>query len=189
VLAGHSLGGGVCLEMMRSLGADSRLVSRLVLVNTVCYPQGLPWFMMALCVPRLPGLVMNLIPEQWGFRLLERWMYHPRNGMKPAAAREYAERLQSPGAHEALIAVAKGIAPKDIDALVASYIGIAVPTLILWGKQDRVVPFRLAKRLAADIAGSTLCPVEPCGHCPQEEKPDETLMHIRRFIAEGRLAG
>lgn len=184
IMVGHSIGGAVCLAALRRLGADQSLVSGLVLVNSVSYPQELPWFMRALQLPALPTLAMKLIPERWGFALLKRWMYHPKNGMSREAAREYAARLQSPGAHEALMAVAECIIPDDIDELVASYAAIQIPTLILWGRQDRVIPLSFARRLANDIPGSTLCEVNLCGHCPQEEKPEETIIHLGQFIEQ-----
>jgi pimeloyl-ACP methyl ester carboxylesterase len=187
ILVGHSIGGAVCLAALRRLGADQSLVSGLVLVNSVCYLQELPWFMRALLLPALPTLAMKLIPERWGFAVLKGWMYHPKNGMSREAAREYAARLQSPRAHEALIAVAECIIPDDIDELVASYTAIRVPTLIIWGRQDRVIPLSFARRLADDIPRSTLCELNQCGHCPQEEKPEETIKHLRQFVEQTGL--
>lgn len=181
-LVGHSIGGGISLSMMRELGPRQDLVSRLVLVNSVCYAQRLPWFMLALTVPWLPRLLMRLIPERWGFRALEGWMYHRDNGMSPDAMAEYVDRLQSPGAHEAMIATVKSIWPKDIDGLVASYGSISVPTLIIWGMQDRVIPLAFGERLSRDITSSNLLKIDTCAHCPQEEKPEEVTQALRKFI-------
>lgn len=181
-LVGHSIGGGICLSAMRRLGADQTLVSRLVLVNSVCYAQRLPWFMLALTVPWLPHLLMYLMPERWGFKALEGWMYHRDNGMSHEAMTEYVDRLQSPGAHEAMISVVKSIWPKDVDALVASYGSIGVPTLIIWGMQDRVIPFTFGARLLFDIRGSAILLINTCAHCPQEETPEEVKNALRKFL-------
>ncbi len=109
VLVGHSMGGGVCLSLLRDLGPDQDSIAGLALVDCVCYSQRLPWFIWALRIPLLPLLGMKVIPEKLGFKLLQGAMYHPRNGMPADAMQEYARTLSSPGAHEALAAVAKQI--------------------------------------------------------------------------------
>lgn len=185
IMVGHSLGGAVSLALMNEWGGTGPTAG-LVLVDSVCYPQRLPWFIHALRVPLVPRLLMKLVPERLGFLVLSPWMYHPANGMRPDAAREYAQRLHSPGAHEAVVATAKHIVPDNIDAFNASYARISVPTLILWGRQDRVIPLRLGRRLAGDIRDSILCEIDTCGHCPQEEKPEETLEQMRRFVGAVR---
>jgi len=182
VLVGHSLGGGVCLDIMRRLGERHDLVRGLALVDPVCYPMRLPWFMLALMVPVVPRLIMKLIPEQWGFALLQNAMYHPINGMSREAMDEYARCLGSPGGHAAIVRIAKEIVPPDIDEMVSSYSRISVPTQIIWGRQDRVLPLALGHRLEGDIPTAWLHEVDTCGHCPQEERPDEVIEVLGRFV-------
>ncbi|WP_228488367.1 alpha/beta fold hydrolase [Caenimonas koreensis] len=59
---------------------------------------------------------------------------------------------------------------------------IHVPTLILWGGKDRVVPPECAQRFARAIAGSQLVMFEELGHLPQEEDPVGTVGAVRRFL-------
>lgn len=59
---------------------------------------------------------------------------------------------------------------------------IKVPTLILWGGQDRLVPVENAHRFSRDIAGSQLQIFDALGHVPQEEDPELTLMAVKKFI-------
>lgn len=47
--------------------------------------------------------------------------------------------------------------------------GIHVPTLIVWGREDRLVPLPVAKALGQDITGSRTLLLEGCGHVPQIE--------------------
>lgn len=50
--------------------------------------------------------------------------------------------------------------------------GIAAPTLIVWGRQDRVVPFDTGLRLVAGISNSQLHIFNQCGHWAQWEHAD-----------------
>lgn len=181
-LAGHSLGGGVCLAALRALGQGQQLIKRLILVDSVCYMQPIPWYLSAMRLPLLPRLAMKVVPERLGYRLVGRRFYHPNNGMPRETIEEYARHLASRGGHEALIATAKEIIPRDIDDLHASYKQISLPTQIVWGADDQVIPPELGRRLAGDIPNASLETIETCGHCPQEERPEEVVTMVRRFL-------
>src|SRR5579875_1162402 len=59
---------------------------------------------------------------------------------------------------------------------------ITVPTFILWGESDRVIPPQYAEALHAAIAGSTVKILPECGHVPAVERPDEFVGAISGFI-------
>ena len=61
---------------------------------------------------------------------------------------------------------------------------ITIPTLILWGKNDRIVPVEHAYKFQRDIRGSQLVIIDTCGHVPMIERPAETASEIRKFLAE-----
>ncbi len=59
---------------------------------------------------------------------------------------------------------------------------IRIPTLILWGKKDRLQPPINAEKFHKDIVGSRLVFFEDLGHTPQEENPQETIKVVKEFI-------
>jgi len=59
---------------------------------------------------------------------------------------------------------------------------IKVPTLILWGREDRAFPLRNADRLEADIEGAEKVIFDDTGHLPQMEKPDEFNQAVIEFL-------
>lgn len=61
---------------------------------------------------------------------------------------------------------------------------IAVPTLIIWGRNDRIVPVEHAYKFQRDIKGAQLVVIDTCGHVPMIERPTETASAIRSFLAE-----
>ena len=61
---------------------------------------------------------------------------------------------------------------------------ITIPTLIIWGVQDRIVPVAHAYKFHRDIKGSQLVIMDTCGHVPMIERTDETVALVRKFFAE-----
>jgi pimeloyl-ACP methyl ester carboxylesterase len=59
---------------------------------------------------------------------------------------------------------------------------VQCPTLIIWGKEDKIVPVDHAYRFQRDIRGSELLVFDTCGHCAMIERPDETAAAIKRFF-------
>lgn len=60
---------------------------------------------------------------------------------------------------------------------------VPCPALILWGRQDAVVPAVYAEEFARRIAGANTALIDRCGHMPPLEQPDETLREITGFLA------
>ena len=59
---------------------------------------------------------------------------------------------------------------------------ITVPTLIIWGESDRLVPVAHGQAYHEGIAGSQLVILEKCGHAPPFEKPEETAKLLCEFF-------
>ena len=69
------------------------------------------------------------------------------------------------------------------DHFIASNTGrIVVPTLILWGEEDRLVPPEAGRVYARAIRGSKLIIYTATGHLPQEEVPDKSAGDVRNFL-------
>ena len=63
---------------------------------------------------------------------------------------------------------------------------ITVPTLIVWGKDDKLFPSAYAKKWNDGIPGSRVEIVPDCGHVPAIEKPEITAREIIRLYAGTR---
>jgi pimeloyl-ACP methyl ester carboxylesterase len=59
---------------------------------------------------------------------------------------------------------------------------INVPTLILWGDQDGLIPVASANRFQADLPNDTLVIMKNLGHVPMEEDPKASLAVVRQFL-------
>ena len=56
-----------------------------------------------------------------------------------------------------------------------------IPTLVLWGREDRLWPVSMAARFAETLPDCRVEIFEQCGHLPQEEMPERTLEQLHAF--------
>jgi pimeloyl-ACP methyl ester carboxylesterase len=181
-LIGHSYGGGVCLSLMRHcVGLD---VAGLILVGSMCYRMKLPWSLRLLRTPVFGRLCAELTPAGFCMKFALRKAYYRDDRLSSETVAHYAERLRSPGARAALIAAARQIVPGNADDLIASYQQISVPSLVVWGRHDAVIPLEHGERLAREIPDAELTVIEDCGHSPQEERPERTAEVIGDFLRQ-----
>lgn len=61
--------------------------------------------------------------------------------------------------------------------------GVETPTLIIWGRKDRIVPLSCGQRYLDLLPNAKLEIIEDCGHFVEVEKPEELIDHITRFLA------
>ena len=109
--------------------------------------------------------------------------YADRKAMTDELATRYYDLLRAPGAREAMIArMAQGVRYDPVERLRR----IRAPTLLLWGEEDRLIPFTNAADYVAAIPGATLAPLPGVGHLPQEEAPVRSLEVIRAFLDAAR---
>jgi pimeloyl-ACP methyl ester carboxylesterase len=182
-LVGHSFGGGVALLL--ALEANQRLdgrISRLVLLDTIAYPQHIPVFFRLLDVPLVSQLGVRMVPPSVQARVALQIAYFDDSKIDPEEVELYAAPLKTAAGKHAIIHSARQIVPEDIAELSERYKTIELPTLILWCDHDRIVPLEVGIKLRRTLPNSTLRLVEDCGHMPQEEQPESTLKLLKGFI-------
>ncbi len=186
VLIGHSLGGAVALRICLDTQRDKEFtIRKLVLIDCAAYPQKLPKFFRRLRSPFLGPMLLRLIPVRRMVRMtLEKVFYDP-SAVTPERMEQYARYFRGKGIPYALRATVKGIDPADYAHVSEGYSSLSVPTLIIWGKEDRITKLRNAYRLHGDIPGSHLKVLKKCGHNPQEERPEEAYAAISAFLGAG----
>ncbi|MFC0473173.1 alpha/beta fold hydrolase [Halalkalibacter kiskunsagensis] len=60
---------------------------------------------------------------------------------------------------------------------------IQIPTLLIWGEEDRVVPLKIGQRLVQDLPNAKLITYEKTGHLVTEERPNDLYHHIASYIS------
>jgi pimeloyl-ACP methyl ester carboxylesterase len=178
VLAGNSFGGQVAWET--ALAHPGR-VDRLILVDAAGYPLQPVSVPIGFRIARIP-LLNRLMEFTLPRRLIEssvRNVYGDPGRVTPELVDRYFELTLREGNRRALVErfrqAPAGIHPERIAAL-------RVPTLILWGGRDRLLPPGDAQRFHRDIAGSRLVVFDELGHVPQEEDPAASVAAAKQFL-------
>lgn len=179
VLAGNSFGGWVAWE---SAFADPARVDALVLVDAAGYAirsQSVPLAFRVAKIPVLNRLMEVTLPR----RLVEasvRNVYGDPGKVTPELVDRYYELTLREGNRAALVQRFVQ-APLGIDA--ARIRELRVPTLVIWGGRDRLIPVEYGESFQRDIAGSRLAIFDDLGHVPQEEDPAHTVAVVESFLA------
>ncbi len=179
VLGGNSLGGEIAWNV--ALSAPSR-VTRLILVDAAGYPlrpQSVPLGFRLARMPWVNRIMANLLPRA----LIEasvRNVFGDPGRVTPALVDRYYELTLREGNRAALPLRFAQIGRDDPSERLRA---IAVPTLILWGGRDRLIPPADGAAFAAAIAGSRLVVFDDLGHVPQEENAQRTVAEVRGFLA------
>lgn len=108
---------------------------------------------------------------------------------KKAVNEELVEILSSPaydeGAEGTFRALFQGIRQPDFAPSVSQILPqIQVPILLLWGRQDRMIPFALAERFIHLNDRLKFVEIDPAGHCPHDECPDRFNEILQAWLQE-----
>lgn len=137
-------------------------------------------------IARMPGV--NLLVEQVTPRFLIRQSLEQSVSVKSvaseAAVDRYWELLRYPGNRRATLK--RFSLPYD-PLTEAEIAGVKIPTLILWGEEDRLIPVEAGRWLDKTTPDSTLVVYPGIGHIPHEEAPEATLGDLEPWLA--RLSG
>jgi pimeloyl-ACP methyl ester carboxylesterase len=183
-LVGNSYGGAIVLMVYRLLPIRAKQrIRSLVLINSAAYPQVFPWHVRLLRIPILNRLILRLTTPTFRARLVLRNMFFNKKRLTQERIRRHAQFFGREGSGTALISMAKEILPKDMESFIRDLRLITLPTLIVWGEADSVIPVGNARRLNQDICGSKLIVFKDSGHLPQEELPERTSAAMIEFLA------
>ncbi len=177
VLGGNSLGGHIAWRT--ALVAPQR-VGSLLLVDAGGYPLPAREVPLAFRLARtepVTVLLEKLLPR--GLVLSSvRNVYGDATKVTPELVDRYYDMALRTGNRRALTQ-RLGVVESDQSARIRE---LVLPTLVLWGDRDRLIPLRAGEQFARDIAGAQLVVFEGLGHLPHQENPDQTLVEVLRFL-------
>jgi pimeloyl-ACP methyl ester carboxylesterase len=186
-LIGHSYGGAVALLAYFDLVERGLkdLVESIVLIDSGGYLQRLPFQVAIPRTPVLNTLLVRWTPVRWQVIFTLKRLFFDQTKITQERIERYAKFLRLPGSQQALISAAEQVIPENPQDVIDRIRELSAPTLIIWGRNDRVIPLEHAFRFHEDIPNSELKVIDNCGHIPQEEKPSETADAIERFLMRG----
>jgi pimeloyl-ACP methyl ester carboxylesterase len=110
---------------------------------------------------------------------------HPEN--YPDWVSRYREQQQFLGTRAAIRASHLGAAASESQMPLLRRIGESGrPVLLVWGRQDRIIPIGGSDSVRAAIPGTIFLPVDSAGHLPHIEQPDTVAAHVIGFLRSVR---
>lgn len=180
VMGGNSLGGGIAWQT--ALAHPTR-VSQLILVDATGYPlqpQSMPIGFRLAQISWLAPITQKILPRSM-IAASVRNVYGQPDKVSPALVDRYYELTLREGNRASLT---KRFRYRSSDAALAGQIALLkLPTLVLWGSEDRLIPPEHGQSFQRDIAGSQLQVFEGLGHVPHEEDPEATVQAVTRFLS------
>lgn len=183
VIAGNSLGGNIAWATA-VLNPDR--VSKLILVDSSGYPfvpESMPIAFRLSQNPITSLLLKNVLPKSLVARSVKN-VYGNPDLVSEALVDRYYDLALREGNREAL---KERFKQSSSEYLVEKIKTITVPTLIIWGGKDRLIPLSLGTQFNQDIANSELFVFDELGHVPHEEDPQSTVAVVKRFLDDNKL--
>lgn len=178
VIAGNSLGGEVA---WRTAWLAPQRVAALVLVDAVgpaFTPSVVPIGFIVARTPVLGRISEWLLPRSLVAQSVAE-VYGDPSKVTPELVDRYFELTLREGNRHALIERLR----QQVNGQDAERIGtLTLPTLILWGGRDRLIPPVVGEQFHAMIAGSQLVVFDTLGHVPQEEDPVRSVAPVKAFL-------
>jgi pimeloyl-ACP methyl ester carboxylesterase len=186
-LVGHSLGGGITMQFAYQ---HPERCERMILVASGGLGQDVTFVLRSLGLPGA-DLVAPLVLSTTTRDLIlgaARWLGD--RGLKASPGqkamwRSYAG-LSEPATRAAFIATVRAVIDQRgqrVSALERLYLARNMPTMLLWGQNDRIIPVSHAHKAHEAMPGSRLEIVDGAGHFVQIEKPERVAELILDFLA------
>ncbi|MFI8230446.1 alpha/beta fold hydrolase [Streptomyces sp. NPDC085900] len=184
-LVGHSLGGGVAMQFAYQFPERTE---RLILVsaggvgrevNPVLRFVSLPGAHLALSALRLPGMRLQVGAAVRLMRLLDTDL-----GQDASELLTLVDALPDETSRNAFIRTLRAVVDwrgQVVTMLDRCYLTQGMPTMLLWGDRDSVVPVRHAHRAHEAMPGSRLEIFEGAGHFPFHSDPGRFVALVEEF--------
>ncbi|MFH1434892.1 MAG: alpha/beta hydrolase [Pseudomonadota bacterium] len=177
-IVGHSMGGGISIV---AAGMYSQLFTKAVFMDAIAYTIKLPFKSRIVTKAGIGPLIFKKL-YGWGmFRsYFKNDVFFDKSKIDEQRLKVYYESFDRPGARDFLYNALKVIShPSEVESKVPE---VSVPTLIVWGGNDTLIPISSGHRLVKEIKGSRIEIIPDCGHPPQEEAPGRTLEILLNFL-------
>jgi len=181
VLAGNSLGGYVSWA---TAVLHPNRVSKLILVDASGYPFKSESVPLAFTLSKnalTNGLLKNVLPKSLVEQSVKNVYGNPALVTDELVERYYQLTLRE-GNRAALKERFKQTIPGPLAKKIKT---INIPTLIIWGRKDHLIPLNLGLKFAQEINQSQLIIFDDLGHVPHEEDPKATASAVKQFLMLG----
>ena len=183
-LISHSYGGIVALNLTyQSLTHEIALaIKREIFIDVPGFIDIKPKFINILKNNFLSFISLKIVPARILAKYTLRTTFYDYKRAKKNHLRRYTYFYKQKNTDESMVQAAKNIIPIKMNEIMNSYKRIDFPVLIIWGENDYLIKLEHGKRLNKEIKNSEFISIPNCGHVPQEECPNETIVEMLKFL-------
>lgn len=184
-VVGQSFGGGVAMQFSYQFPENC---DRLVLVGSGGLGREVTWLLRLLTLPGVEYALPVLFPAFVRDRGNDLIQFLQRAGFRHPRAvegwRAYASLTESENRMAFLRTLRSVVDPggQSVNAMDRIYLAARMPTLIVWGDQDNMIPVSHAYAAHEAISGSRIEIIEGAGHFPHVEEPMRFVEILADFI-------
>jgi pimeloyl-ACP methyl ester carboxylesterase len=176
-LVAHSWGSSVALQV--ALLAPQR-VERIALYDAWVYSDQLPNFFLWSRADGLGEALIGAFYDQRADEKIAGAFYDP-SYVTEELVEVVEAQLSRPGTKAAALAAIRGQRYEEVET---QYKTIDKPTLLLWGREDRVTTLSVGERLSKDLPKAKLIVYPQCGHFPMIEAFTPSTRDLIAFLDE-----
>jgi len=181
-LIGHSMGGSICLE--GAINFPDK-VDKIILVDSGSLSEKVPLLYRLCALPVLGDILVRPTTKAGVRRGIKRAFYNPDLVTEDMVNLNY-ELLRKPGVKDTMLSILRSggsISRSNPETIVTDKLHLVkVPTLLIHGAQDTVIPLEYAQNACRLIPGCELEIIDECGHCPHLEKASEFNKAVISFL-------
>ena len=183
-LIGESMGGGLALWLTLQY---PQLVEKLVLADSAGFGKEVSMALRLMSVPILGEYLSR--PSREGIANTWSHLIYDQDLIKDQWLEEAYEMASLPGAQTCQLSVLRSMCnlwggKRSIYQPILERMGeIEIPTLVIWGAQDEVLPIAHAHRAMAGLPNAQLHIFDPCGHVPNLEHAHEFNTLVSDFLS------
>lgn len=187
IFMGNSLGGSISLYLALH---NPSLVHRLILVCNAGFGTKSSLLLRLLTVPVLGELLIK--PYRPAVRLMVEQSFFDKSVVTEAMVNLFFNHISSLEGQRAFLSTLRAISNlrgmyRDVlSGLLDAAPNIRIPTAIIWGRQDHIVPVQYSFTGSQAIPQSELHIIENCGHMPQIECPNRFISLVDNFLTDSR---
>ena len=174
-VVGHSMGGRLAWHFA---AAHPQRVDKLVLIAPDGFPDPQAHSEMTYAVPAWMGLVRYTLPR-WMIKKGVASAYADPSRLDDNTVQRYQDMLLAPGVRPAVLARMAQTRNRDPLPWLKR---LSMPTLLLWGAQDQMIPVANAMDYQRAIPHAQRVVLPGVGHLPHEEQPQGSLQALRDFL-------
>lgn len=178
IIGGNSLGGAIAWNYAHQYPEK---VEKLILIDAAGYPMVSESKPIAFTLAQIPVLkhLLNYITPKFLAEKSVLNVYEDTSKVTDVLVDRYYELFLREGNRQAFV---DRMNFSEYQGYLAKIRSIEIPTLILWGENDKLIPVQNALKFQSDLPNDTLVILQKTGHVPMEEAPDRTADAIKSFL-------